>query len=47
VRQPFAALGQEAADLLIRRIGGDDAPNMDLKLGMRLVPRGSLSPVKK
>jgi DNA-binding LacI/PurR family transcriptional regulator len=44
VRQPFGVLGQEAADLLIRRIGGDDRPNIDLKLGMRLVSRGSLIP---
>lgn len=43
VRQPFSALGKQAADLLIRRIAGDDAPLISLKLGMRLVPRGSLS----
>ncbi len=42
VRQPFGDLGREAADILIRRIGGDDLPPMNLQLGMRLVPRGSL-----
>jgi len=46
VRQPFGALGQQAADLLIRRISGDESPFISLKLGMRLVPRGSLGPVK-
>lgn len=43
VRQPFGALGKQAADLLIRRISGDDSPLISLKLGMRLVPRGSLA----
>ncbi len=43
VRQPFGALGKQAADLLIRRISGDDSPVLSLKLGMRLVPRGSLA----
>jgi LacI family transcriptional regulator len=43
VRQPFAALGKEAAALLIRRIAGEDSPYMRLKLGMRLIPRGSLT----
>ena len=47
VRQPFGALGKEAADLLIRRITGDDGPNVNLKLDMRLVPRGSLISVEK
>jgi LacI family transcriptional regulator, galactose operon repressor len=46
VRQPFGALGKQAADLLIRRISGDDSPLVSLKLGMRLVPRGSLALVK-
>jgi LacI family transcriptional regulator len=45
VRQPFGALGKQAADLLIRRISGDDSPLMSLKLGMRLVPRGSLAQI--
>ena len=43
VRQPFGALGKQAADLLIRRISGDDSPLISLKLGMRLVQRGSLA----
>ncbi len=42
VRQPFGDLGKEAADILIRRIGGDVVPAMNLQLGMRLVSRGSL-----
>lgn len=45
VRQPFGALGKEAANLLIRRISGDDSPFLSLTLGMRLVPRESLAPV--
>ncbi len=45
VRQPFGALGKQAADLLISRISGVDSPFITLKLGMRLVPRGSLAPV--
>lgn len=47
VRQPFGTLGKEAADLLIRRIAGDDSPNINLKLEMHLVPRGSLIPLEK
>ena len=46
VRQPFGALGKEAADLLIRRMAGDDSPNISLKLGTRLVHRGSLARVE-
>ncbi len=46
IRQPFAALGKEAAALLIRRISGDDSPYFSLKLGMRLMPRGSLGRAK-
>ncbi len=42
VRQPFSALGREAAALLIRRIMGDESPLATLALDMRLVPRGSL-----
>ena len=42
VRQPFSKLGNEAAALLIRRITGDDAPQVNMSLDMRLVTRGSL-----
>lgn len=43
VRQPLTAIGKEASALLIRRIKGDDAPQVNVALGMELVPRGSLA----
>ena len=42
IRQPFLALGEEAARLLVRRISGDDAPKISVSLKMSLRPRGSL-----
>ena len=42
VHQPFSKLGIEAAALLIRRIMGDDAPQVNMSLDMRLLTRGSL-----
>ena len=42
VHQLFSKLGIEAAALLIRRIMGDDAPQVNMSLDMRLVTRGSL-----
>lgn len=43
VRQPLRAIGKEASSLLIRRIKGDDAPQVNIALGMQLVQRGSLA----
>lgn len=43
IRQPLKAIGKEASSLLIRRIKGDDAPQVNTALGMQLMPRGSLS----
>lgn len=47
MHQPFGSLGKAAVEILIRRIDGDDVPRMNLKLGMRLVSRGSLVAVKQ
>lgn len=42
VRQPFAALGGEALDLLMRRINGDAGPRVGLSLAMSITERNSL-----
>jgi len=41
VAQDITALGQTAAELLFRRLGGDTRPAQTVHLGMRLIPRGS------
>ncbi len=41
VAQDPAALGRAAADLLFRRLAGDDAPPRRIVLPARLIPRGS------
>ncbi len=45
VHQPLGDLGWEASDLLIRRISGDTAPQVNLALPLRLVSRGSVRPL--
>lgn len=42
VRQPFAALGHQAIELLVRRIKGDTAPRIRLSLEMSVSARRSL-----
>ncbi|GGC12292.1 LacI family transcriptional regulator [Novosphingobium endophyticum] len=42
VRQPFAPLGKQAIELLLRRVEGDNAPRISLSLDMHLSQRGSL-----
>ncbi|MBA2893936.1 LacI family DNA-binding transcriptional regulator [Nonomuraea soli] len=42
VAQDPAGLGRVAAELLLRRIGGDDGPSEHLRLPVRLIVRGSV-----
>jgi LacI family transcriptional regulator len=41
VSQDAASMGRTAAELLFRRIGGDDGPTQRIHLRTRLIPRGS------
>ncbi|NDL59159.1 LacI family DNA-binding transcriptional regulator [Phytoactinopolyspora sp. XMNu-373] len=41
VKQDAAAIGRTAADLLFRRISGDDGPARTIELSTQLIPRGS------
>jgi LacI family transcriptional regulator len=41
VAQDAASMGRAAAELLFRRIGGDDGPAQRIHLSTRFIPRGS------
>ncbi|WP_414902425.1 LacI family DNA-binding transcriptional regulator [Sphingomonas flavalba] len=45
VRQPFAALGKRAFELLAQRMDGDDSPRALLRLDMSIAKRDSVRPL--